>query len=242
VSTAGTGEILAAIRLELLRGIRGPRYLLLGVVLPLAVYVTYTVTGIGGAPTRSIGGITWPSYLMVSMAAFGAMNAAVGIAAGHPNSAVVGGRRIVAAVSAMVLALPPILLLASAGAIDGIQIPGALWLTFIVSLWLGILPFIALGLLLGPILDADTGDVVLLALLGVLAILGGLFDPIDSLPAALAALAPVLPSYHLADLGWTAIAARAVDPVDMLVLAGYTVGFSALDVWRKRSEGARGGD
>ena len=179
---------------------------------------------------------------MVSMAAFGAMNAAVGIAAGRPSGAVAEGDRIVTVISAVTLALPPIIVLALAGALGGATLPGGRWLALIVSLWLGTLPFVALGLLVGPSLDADTGDVVLLGLLVVLAILGGLFEPIETFPAALAALAPVVPSYRLADLGWTAIAARAVDPVDLLVLAGYTVGIGALAVWRKRSEDARGGE
>jgi ABC-2 type transport system permease protein len=106
------------------------------------------------------------------------------------------------------------------------------------------LPFVALGLLLGLLFDADTGDVVLLCVLVLLAILGGLFQPIDTLPVPLAGLAPVLPSYRLADLGWTALAGRATNPVDVLVLAGYTVGFGAVAVavWRKRSEGSRVGD
>ena len=61
-------------------------------------------------------------------------------------------------------------------------------------------------------------------------------------PVPLAALAPVVPSYRLADLGWTALAGRAPNPVDVVVLAGYTVAFGAVAVWRKRSEGSRVGD
>jgi ABC-2 type transport system permease protein len=119
--------------------------------------------------------------------------------------------------------------------------PGGEWFALVISLWLGALPFVALGLLLGPVLDADTGDVVLLGLLIVLAILGGLFQPIETFPGTPAAVALVLPSYHLADLGRTVIAAHAADPVDVLVLAAYTVGIGAVTVWRRRIEDARVG-
>jgi ABC-2 type transport system permease protein len=141
----------------------------------------------------------------------------------------------------MVLALPPLILLELAGAIEGVRLPGGEWVGLVVALWLGALPFMAFGLLLATILDADTGDVVFLAVVVVLAIVGGLLQPIDTFPATLAAIAHVLPSYHLADLGWTAIAARAANPEDVLVLTGYTVVIGAIAVWRYRSEDARGG-
>jgi hypothetical protein len=51
----------------------------------------------------------------------------------------------------------------------------------------------------------------------------------------------VVPSYHLADLGWTAIAGRTVDPVDVLVLAGYALLIGALVLWRTWSEDRRVG-
>jgi ABC-2 type transport system permease protein len=255
VSRAAVAEIIALLRQEILRGFRSPRFLFLGLGLPLAIYLAYMVSGIGGAPNRSIDGITWSSFLMVSMAAFGAMSAAVGIAAGRfgaappavrPGIAGPGGGRVASAlvarlVSAIVLALPPLLLLELAGFVEGIHLPVWEWPVLVVSMWLGVLPFVAFGLLLGRSLAADTGDVVLIGVVIVLAILGGLFEPIGTLPVALAALAHVLPSYHLADLGWTTIAARTADPADVLVLAGYTVGIGAVAVRRIRSEDALAG-
>lgn len=231
-------DALAQVRLEVVRDVRAPRFLVLGLGVPLAVYLAYLAIGIGGVPDPPIGGIDWPSYLMVSMGAFGVMNAGVSVAAGRaaaPSLAVRG-------VSAMILAGPPLILIGLAAALDGVRLPGGEWLGLAASLWLGAIPFVALGLLLGPHLDADTGDVVLLGVLVVLAILGGLFQPVETLPAELAALAPVLPSFRLADLGWTALADRTVNPIDVLVLAGYTLGFGAVAVWHKRTEGAQVGE
>ena len=159
-----------------------------------------------------------------------------------PGGGRVGPTLVARLVSAVVLALPPILLLALAGFLGGIHLPAWEWPVLVASMWLGVLPFVAFGLLLGRSLAADTGDVVLIGVVIVLAILGGLFEPIGTFPAALAALAHVLPSYHLADLGWTTIAARAADPADVLVLAGYTVGIGAVAVWRIRSEDTLAGE
>jgi ABC-2 type transport system permease protein len=231
---------LDQVRLEVFHSVRGPRFLVLGIAIPLVVYVVYLLTGIGGATDELIRGIAWPSYLMVSMAAFGAMSAAVGVAAGWRRAA--DTSLVVRAVSAMLIALPPLLVVALAAALDGLRLPSLEWLLVIASLWLGAVPFAALGLLLGPMLDADSGDIVLLGILVPLAILGGLFQPIETFPTQLAGLAHVLPSYRLADLGWTALADHSVDPVDVLVLAGYTVGFGAAAVWRKRAEDAQVGE
>jgi ABC-2 type transport system permease protein len=181
--------------------------------------------------------------MMVSMAAFGAMSAATVAAAGPPPSTPVrhpSGTTISARIaSAMVLAVVPLLLLGLAGSFDGVRLPAGEWVALATGLWLGALPFVALGLLLGPVLDAETGDVVLPAVLVVLAIVGGLFQPTETFPDVLATVASVVPSYHLADLGWTAIAGRAVDPVDVIVQTGYTLAIGALVLWRNWSEGRR---
>ena len=255
MSTTGIAGTVPLVRVEVVRGIRSPRFLLLGIGLPLAIYVAYTVTGLGGSSDRAIGGVAWHSYFMVSMAAFGAMNAALGVAAARRREAPGAARSVAAngdlagtskvvvrAVSAMVLAVPSILLLGLAGALAGVHLADVEWYGVAISLWLGVLPFVALGLLLGPILDADTGDVILAGGLVLLAIVGGFFQPVDTFPSGLAALAHVLPSYRLADLGWTTIAGRAGDPVDVLVLAGYAVACGVIIIWRKRIEDARVGD
>jgi ABC-2 type transport system permease protein len=251
---ASVGRILTPIRLEIVRTIRAPRFLSLALGLPLGVYIAYALTGIGRPTDVAPDGLSWPSWLMVSMAAFGAMCATTVIAAGpcpsadsqrrgaHTGSGAGAPARESAGprlAVAMVLAAAPIILLGLAGALDGVRLPPGEWVALAVVLWLGAMPFFALGRFLGPLLDADTVNVVLPGTLLVLAILGGLFQPAETFPSTLAAIARVVPSYHLADLGWTAIAGRTVDPVDVLVLAGYTLVIGALVLWRTWSEDRR---
>src|SRR5215204_7046103 len=169
-------HIVALIRLEVSHYVRRPRYLAFGVGIPIAIYFAYLVAGIGGPTDQRTGGVAWPGYLMVSMAAFGAMNAAAGVAAGtwretsgtsRPGAVRAVGRLAAApnvgvrAASAMVLVLPPVILVGLAAGLDGLRQPGVDWLILTTSLWLGAVPFVALGLLIGPMLDADTRDVVL---------------------------------------------------------------------------------
>jgi ABC-2 type transport system permease protein len=239
-------DLVALARLQIRQAIGDSRYLILGVALPLAIYFAYTVTGIGRPTAQSTQGIAWPSWLMVSMASFAAMSAATLIGAARPSSlraarAGTGTTVLVKTASAMVLAVPPVMLLGLAGAFAGVRLPVGEWVALVTLLWLGTLPFVALGLLLGPMLDADTEGVVLLVVLVVLAVLGGLFQPIQTFPTALATVARVVPSYYLADLGWTMVARGKVDPVDVVVLTGYLLGIGAVVVWRNWSEDRRVG-
>jgi ABC-2 type transport system permease protein len=237
-------DAFGSIGTELRRAGRSPRFLLLGICLPLALYLAYTVTGIGGAATASTTGIGWSAWFMVSMAAFGAMNAAVGAAAGpfDARSGALGSRLAARVVAALILALAPLVVLGFVGSGDGVRLSGLGWSELIVSLWLGAVPFAVFGVLVGSILDPETGEIVLVGVLIIFAILGGFFQPVATLPATLGAIAHVVPSYHLADLGWTTLADHAVDPVDALALAGYTVAIGVIAVWRMRSEGASGAE
>jgi ABC-2 type transport system permease protein len=244
MNATGLAAALGSILGEIVRAGRSPRFLLLAICLPLGLYLAYTAIGIGGAVNAGDPGIGLPAYLTVSMGVFGAMSAAVGTAAGPFRAPRDVARPHLAARigAALLLALAPLLLFGLVGSSEGIRLSGVGWSELILSLWLGVVPFIVLGLLLGQTLEPETGEIVLVGALVVLAILGGLFQPIDTLPATLGALAHVVPSYRLADLGWTTLADHAVDPVDVLMLAGYTVAIGAIVVWRTRSEGARGAE
>lgn len=121
---------------------RGGSFLIIGIGIPVTVYVAYTLIGIGGPAGRSIGGVPRASYLLVSMAAFGAMTTAIGIAAGRFGaSAALAGRRLAGrAGSALLLAVVPIFLLALIGIVGGLRWSGVRWGTLVAWLWVGVLP------------------------------------------------------------------------------------------------------
>jgi ABC-2 type transport system permease protein len=52
-------------------------------------------------------------------------------------------------------------------------------------------------------------------------------------------IAHLLPSYHLADLGWRAVAGQAPIANDGLILLAYTLVFAGLAAWRYRRAEAR---
>lgn len=68
-----------------------------------------------------------------------------------------------------------------------------------------------------------------------LAVLGGLWTPISMFPDALATVARLTPSYHYANLGWSVLAGRTPEVIDIVVLAAYGLAFGAIIVWRYRA-------
>jgi ABC-2 type transport system permease protein len=120
----------------------------------------------------------------------------------------------------LALAAAVILALVAEGAARP-DLSAAAWAEVIAACWLGSLPFAALGILL------------------VLSVLGGLLVPLKAFPQWMRDVAYVLPTYHLGDLGWNAVAHRAFAPADVLVLAGYGAVFAVLAAWRYRTDQAR---
>jgi ABC-2 type transport system permease protein len=233
----------ALIRLDLRRAIRNRRYLVLTIGIPVVFYLLYTnVLGRGQDVNGSIGGTTWAAYFMVSMAAYGAMGAALAtsrVVAGERTAGWTRQLRVIPLgpgaylasklVVSFVTTVPAILLVGLVGfAGNGVSLGAGTWVELLIALTIGSLPFAALGLLLGYVLDADGAQGGFTITYFTLAILGGLWMPVSSFPDALATIARVLPSYHFADLGWRAVAGLGPDPTDLLVLATYTVAIGAL--------------
>lgn len=221
------------------------RYELIVIGLPLALYVLYTALGLAG--TGPGGKAGWPGQFMASMAAFGVMSAALataGLVARGANAGRGSGADarpvVVGWLAALALAGGAVVAVSLAGALlHDVTLTPANWLYLLASLWVGAIPFLVLGRLLHRLVHPDATGIIVLGVAIALGVLGGLFQPLSSLPPLLARIAAWLPSYHLASLGWSATAGRAPMPVDILVLAAYTVGLLAVLRWTGGNERGR---
>jgi ABC-2 type transport system permease protein len=242
-------SIGAYVRFELPRTIRNRRFIVLAVGFPVAFYLLFTRVLTGGVPTTP----ELQAFGMVSMAAYGAigasLSAAVRIAMERTNgwtrqlrvtplppTAYVAAKM----ASAYLTAVPSIaLVMLAAFAINQVSLPLQTWLFVFVVLSVGVLPFAALGVAIGYLFDESTAQMVFsIAFVG-LAVLGGLWIPITSFPDTLATVARLTPSYHFANLGWTALAGQGPDITDVLVLMAYGVAFVALVAYRYRASEER---
>jgi ABC-2 type transport system permease protein len=241
------GPFLAYLRLEIRRSLRNRRYLVFTIVFPVLLYVMYTaIVPTGEDPGATLDGLTWPVYFLVSMAAYGAIGAAMSQAVPVaterrqgwarqlrvtplPGLGYVGAK----VASAVLLTVPALVLVGAAGMlVNHVDLPVGRWIATVAALAIGSIPFAALGLLIGYVLDVESAQGGMVLSYFALAIFGGLFTPLPMLPEGIATIGRVLPSSHFASLGRSVVAGRLPDPVDVLVLAAWAVALGALAAWR----------
>ena len=141
-------------------------------------------------------------------------------------------------VTALVFALLALLLLVGYGAVvGGIYQPPAIWAMVIARLLAGSLPFIALGFAIGYLSGPHAAPAVANLIYLPLAFASGFFVPVGQLPGFVQAIAPFLPTYHYAQLAWSALGAGSETlGTSLLWLAGYTALFLTLAVRAYRRE------
>jgi ABC-2 type transport system permease protein len=194
-------------RYELLRTFRNRRLYIFAIGFPLALY--YAIAG----PNRhehNLGGtgIAATVYFMVSLAAFGTMNAVLGSGARIAAERSVGWNRQlrltplstrtyfrVKVATAYALATATIVLLYIAGATLGVRLGALDWLHMTVLILIGLAPFAALGILLGHLVTVDSVGPAVGGTTALLALLGGVWFPVTS--GAMHTVAEALPSYWL---------------------------------------------
>lgn len=238
------------ILLETSRAWRNRRFLIFTVFMPLAFFFLWSNI-FGNGSTQ---GISSKAYLMTSMAAYGTLTAAVSSGARIAIERASGWNRqlrltalapwsyFVGKVAvAMVLAVPSILLVFLAGGLlEHVQLSAAEWVTSGVALWVGLLPFAALGVVVGYTAGPDAVQAVAPLITLGLSLLGGLWIPVQAMPTAMADAAHAFPSYWLGELARFALAHSAFDGRSVAVLLAWTVVFGLLAVRLFRRETARG--
>jgi len=234
--------------LEVRRAMRSARFLLFTLVFPVMLFLIYN--GMYGSGKLDGGSTT--SYLMCSMAAFGAFMAAMNFGARTAVERSVGWQRqlrltpltprgylLAKATCGMLVALPPVVLVSVAGAFSGASLTAGGWVQVVLGIWLAALPFAVLGLLIGQLASAESVQLYTSGIMMLFGMLGGLWIPVSIFPGWLASIAKVLPSYWLADIGHAAVTAthdlgRAAE-----VLGIWTVVLGFLVVRRYQRDSAR---
>jgi ABC-2 type transport system permease protein len=241
--------MLTYLLLELRRTYRDRRFVFLTLAVPAGIYLLWSnVFGKGGHDPAS--GLSPQVYLMVSIASFGAIGAALTttgarLAAERQNGWLrqlkvtpLPARAVITAktIASMTLALPSIVLVALLAIVtEGVSLPVSGWVGLIALMWLATLPFAALGTLIGSLLGADAAQPLTAGCYFLLAILGGLWMPTAQLPGILRAVAHWTPSNRFAELGWDIAAGHAPSGMAGLVLAAWTVvlGAGAILAYRR---------
>ncbi len=223
---------LAYTRFELVRTFRNARLLIFALGFPLVLYLAIA------GPNRNIAdlggsGISLPLYYMVGLVAFGAMMSLISTGARIASERTDGWTRQLRITplparaylraklaTGYAMALSTIALLSAAGIALGVRLPAVRWLEMVALLLVGLLPFAALGVLLGHLLTADTIGPAAGGLVSLLALISGNWFPLGE--GLLQDVAQFLPSYWLVQASHVALGGAAWSTTGWLVIAAWT--------------------
>ncbi|WP_235847677.1 ABC transporter permease [Paenibacillus tuaregi] len=241
-------SMIAQCKAEILRTLRNRRFVVFSVVMPVMFYFIFT----GTMGDIKVGGIDWKAYYLMSMTAFGVIGASINTLSVRfaqertqgwvrliritplPNSAYVLSKML----SQSIVNLGTILLMFLIGHFaKGIDLSLGQWVACGLWIWIGVLPFMALGLLLGTLKSVEVVQVAANILYMSLSVLGGLWMPITTMPKLMQTIAEYLPSYRFGQGAWNVLGGIGPDWTGILILAAYALVFVILSTYiLKRQE------
>ncbi|MDG5805390.1 ABC transporter permease [Streptomyces ossamyceticus] len=238
------------IKLELTRALRNRKFLFFSVLYPSLLFLL--IAGSASTTEKIDGtGLTLPTYMMVSMASFGALTAVLmgnseRIAKERESGWVrqlrlttLPGRGYVLAktASAAVVSLPSIVIVfVVAALVKDVRLDVWQWLALTGAIWAGSLVFAALGVAIGYLASGDAVRPVTMIVYFGLSMLGGLWMPTTTFPQWLQDIARWLPTHAYASLGRAIEQSRAPHTTDLLVLAASFALFAGGAAWLYRKD------
>ena len=232
----------ALIKLELTRALRNKKFLFFSVLYPAVLFLIIA----GNADNAKIDGtgLTVATYMMVSMASFGALTAVLmgnseRIAKERESGWVrqlrltpLPGRGYVLAKTASAA----VVIFLVAAAVKDVRLDAWQWLALTGIIWAGSLVFAALGVAIGYLASGDAVRPITMIVYFGLSILGGLWMPTTTFPRFLQDIAKWLPTHAYAALGRAIEESQAPHTTDIAVLAVYFVLFAGGAAWLYRKD------
>ncbi|WP_422116652.1 ABC transporter permease [Brachybacterium sp. UNK5269] len=210
-------------------------FMVFTIALPVGMYLLFSML-LGDLDDGRARGM-----VMVNMAAYGGLGAAVTagtqiqedqrsgflrqlIVAGlSPRSFLTGS---VMAASAVIL--PALVAVGLVGLATGVEAGPGPFLATIAVLWLGLLPTILIGLVLGMLLRGGTAMAGGVITMMAMAIFGGLWMPLEMFPAWMQGVGQALPTYWISHLGQWALYGGKLPGTGLAVIGAWSVGLALL--------------
>jgi ABC-2 type transport system permease protein len=231
---------------------RNSRFLIFTLIMPAILFVIYVGLW-GGLGAAYPDGTPVAPSLMVSMSGYGAMGAAMTTGMGIAIEREYGWMRQLRltpmsglsyfsakAALSMLVALPTILVVSLLGlTVGGVDLTATQWLGVTLGMWLAVGPFAAIGVALGQLATADSGQAIGGGAMMILGLAGGMWIPSQVVPEWAGNLMKLAPSFWLREVGQSAVNHALDLRTAILVLAGWTVVATAVAARRYRSQLAR---
>lgn len=144
--------------------------------------------------------------------------------------------------SGMLVGLPALILVPLlAVTVEGVHLDAAGWVRIFAGVWLGTIPLVLLGLLIGQFGTPETMQPISMIVTLGMGFLGGLWIPLEGMPNWMHDVAQIMPTYWVLQVARPAVTSDMVValPTAVAVLAGWTVVLGALVIRRYRRDSAR---
>ena len=209
-------------------------YVLFTIGMPVILYLVFN--GLWGSQPIAPG-VNYSAIIMVQMAAYGALGAAMSGGAvialerrsGWFRQLMITSlppRSFLIARSAVVLSLvlPSLILVFTAGFVfGGVRAPVSAWVVSLLLMWAALAPLAILGLVIGLWVRGEAVQGLTTLILLLLSLAGGLWFPAEMMPPLMQTTAKFLPSYWIAEFGRWPFLAGPFPWLGVLVLAVWAV-------------------
>lgn len=232
--------------LELRRAMRNGRYLIFTIVVPSVMFVLF-VNLYGGGEGTFPNGLPVTTSLMMNMALFGVMAGPLSIGARIAVERGLGWQRqlrltpltgsgylLTKGALGMLVGLPGILLVCVIGVFEGVRMDAAHWIGVLATLWLGAIPFVLLGIVIGLVATPDGMQAITGLASMLFGLLGGIWIPADVAPDWLATIMKALPTFWVKQLTQAPFVPGVNVGEALLVIAAWVVGLSVIAARRYR--------
>jgi ABC-2 type transport system permease protein len=234
---------------EVVRTLRNKFFVMFSILMPVVFYFIFT--SVVGDETI-VRGSEWKAFYLMSMTAFSVIGAAIstlGIRLSQerqqgwvsllnttplPYSIYILAKMV--AQSVLNIVIITVLFLVG-GFAKSIDLSAAQWILSALWIWIGVLPFLAMGVWVGSFKNTEATIAASSVLHMGMAILGGLWMPLETMPQWIQNIGLWLPSYHYGQGAWGILAGEAPSLSILLILFAYLLVFIVLSVYNmKRQE------
>ncbi len=198
------------ISIEIKRLLRNRRTVIFTLLLPAVFFLAF---GLPNMNEHLPNGQSYGSYILISLAVYGAMTASTAAGSMVAVERALGWSRqlrltplqpaayiAVKALSSLSLALLSVIAEFVVGFAFGVRMGWSIWLISGLAAWLGSLIFAALGLFMGYLVPSQNVMQLLGPILAVLAMMGGLFVPLSVMGDTFGKVAAFTPAYGIGQL------------------------------------------
>lgn len=204
------GYNLTFLKIEILRLLRNRRNIIFTIITPVVFYFMF---GGGKSIHQKMGNGNASSYVMISLAVYGAMIATTATGASVAVERAAGWSRqlritplrpgayiAIKISSALIMGVFPVVAVFVTGALNGAQMTFAAWIISGFVAIGGALVFVPFGLFAGYLMPSESVMQILGPVLAILAFVGGLFVPMAFLNSTFRNIAKFTPAYGIGEI------------------------------------------